>query len=52
MQEFALMIQEKNKEVPAEEMQVCRILSIHKFNILDLCEMEVENVFNIVFRND
>ena len=30
-------------------MEICRILSINKFNILDLCEMEVNflSIFSI-----
>ena len=28
-------------------MCICRILSIHKFNIIDLTEMEV--IFNLIF---
>jgi hypothetical protein len=36
-----LATNDPNINMPPEEMDVCRILSIHKFNIIDLVDMEV-----------
>jgi hypothetical protein len=38
--------------IEPEEMDICRILSIHKFNIIDLVDMEVDILSYLVFRHD
>lgn len=42
MKDLASLIYVQNDSIPMDKMEVCRILSIHKFNILDLCDMEVK----------
>ena len=41
MKDLATLIYVQNQSIPIDKMEVCRVLSIHKFNILDLCDMEV-----------
>ena len=36
-----ILIQENMPNIAPEDMDICRILSIHKFNIIDLVDMEV-----------
>jgi hypothetical protein len=52
MKDLAQLIFKENQDVPAEQMEICRILSINKFRILDLCEMEVPFLISLVLRND
>lgn len=39
-------------DVDPQEMDICRILSIHKFNIIDLVDMEVTCKLSLVFWHD
>ena len=44
MIELAGFVYSLNTDVPVEKMEICRILSIHKLSILDLCDMEVNQI--------
>ena len=41
MIDFGTMIATSLKDIAIDNMRICRILSIHKFSMLDLVELEV-----------
>lgn len=46
MIDFGTMIASSIKDIAIDNMRICRILSIHKFSMLDLVELEV-TIINI-----